>query len=57
LIFAGIAAAQPLPKIELKQVFPNLQIDRPVWMSEAPDMDGEIYILTQGGEIYSITVP
>jgi glucose/arabinose dehydrogenase len=51
LIFAGIAAAQPLPKIELKQVFTNLQIDRPVWMSEAPDGSGRFFIVGQAGKI------
>jgi glucose/arabinose dehydrogenase len=54
LIFAGIAAAQPLPKIELKQVFPNLQIDRPVWMSEAPDGSGRFFVVGQAGKILVI---
>jgi glucose/arabinose dehydrogenase len=51
LIFAGIALAQPLPKIELKQVFPNLQIDRTVWMSEAPDGSGRFFVVGQAGKI------
>jgi glucose/arabinose dehydrogenase len=51
LIFAGIASAQPLPKIELHQVFPNLHMDRPVWMSEAPDGSGRFYFVTQAGKI------
>src|SRR6204780_3094851 len=51
LMFAGIASAQPLPQIELKQVFPNLQIDRPMWMSEAPDGSGRFYVVGQAGKI------
>jgi glucose/arabinose dehydrogenase len=51
LIFAGIAAAQPLPKIEFQQVYTNLQIDRLVWMSEAPDGSGRFFVVGQAGKI------
>ena len=51
LIFSGIVSAQPLPKIELKPAFPNLQIDRPVWMSEAPDGSGRLFVIGQAGKI------
>jgi glucose/arabinose dehydrogenase len=50
-LLAIAAAAQPLPQIELKQVFPNLQIDRPVWMSEAPDGSGRFFFIGQAGKI------
>jgi glucose/arabinose dehydrogenase len=46
-----LAVSQPLPKIELKQVFPNLQIDRPVWMSEAADGSGRFFVVGQAGKI------
>src|SRR6202451_185711 len=54
VIFSVAAFAQPLPKIELKPVFPNLQIDRPLWMSEAPDGSGRFFFVAQSGKILVI---
>jgi glucose/arabinose dehydrogenase len=51
LVFASVIMAQPLPKIELKRIFPDLQIDRPVWMSEAPDGSGRFFVVAQAGKI------
>jgi len=51
LFFAGIASVQPLPKVEFRQVFANLQIDHPVWMSEAPDGSGRFFAVGQAGKI------
>jgi glucose/arabinose dehydrogenase len=48
---AGVATAQPLPKVELRQVFTNLQVARPVWMGEAPDGSGRMFIVGQAGKI------
>jgi glucose/arabinose dehydrogenase len=47
------AGAQSLPKVVLKPVFPNLQggNGRPVWMSEAPDGSGRMFIVYQKGNI------
>jgi glucose/arabinose dehydrogenase len=54
LMFVGTVSAQPLPKVELKQVFQNLQIDRPVWMSEAPDGSGRLFFVAQAGKIFIV---
>ena len=51
LFFAAVVSAQPLPKIELRPAFPNLKIDRPMWMSEAPDGSSRMFIVYQDGKI------
>jgi len=48
------AAAQPLPKVELQPVFPDLKNDRPVWMSEAPDGSGRFFVVYQDGKIFVV---
>ena len=50
-LLATVAVAQPLPKIELRPAFPNLKIDRPVWLSEAPDGSGRLFVVGQDGKI------
>ncbi len=43
--------AQTLPAIKLVPVFPALTGERPVWMSEAPDGSGRMFIVYQDGKI------
>jgi glucose/arabinose dehydrogenase len=51
LAFGSLLGAQPLPKVQLRPVFPALTLDRPVWMSEAPDGSGRFFIVQQAGQI------
>lgn len=51
LLSATLALAQPLPKIELRPAFPQLKLERPVWISEAPDGSGRMFVVYQDGKI------
>jgi len=48
-------SATALPALELQPVFPELTLERPVWMEESPDGSGRFFILEQAGRI--IIVP
>jgi glucose/arabinose dehydrogenase len=51
LLTATVALAQPLPKIQLRQVFPKLECSNLVWMTEAPDASGRFAIVEQDGRV------
>ena len=40
-----------LPSLTLREAFPALTVDRPMWLAEAPDGSGRIFIAEQRGRI------
>ena len=53
LLFATRSDAV-LPRVRLQQVFRAAQIDRPMWMEEAPDGSGRIFVVEQSGIILMV---
>jgi glucose/arabinose dehydrogenase len=51
LLTSLVVGAQPLPKIQLRQVFPKLECTNLVWMTEAPDDSGRFAIVGQDGRV------
>ncbi len=48
------ARAQPLPRLVLRPILPALRLDRALWMSEAPDDSGFLFIAEQEGRIWVV---
>jgi glucose/arabinose dehydrogenase len=52
LVFpAFVTEAQPLPKVEMHRAFPAFTPQLPVWISEAPDASGRLFLVEQEGLI------
>ena len=50
LLTSPLLAADPLPKIELRDAYPALKFDRPLWMEQATD--SRTFVLEQKGKIW-----
>jgi glucose/arabinose dehydrogenase len=50
-LLAAAVSAQTLPKVKLVPAFPALTLDHSLWMSEAPDGSGRMFVVSQKGQI------
>lgn len=48
----AVAAVAALPQVKLVRAFPGVRLERPIWMSEAPDGTGRLFIAEQQGRIW-----
>ncbi len=44
--------ADALPSVGLQVAFPHLHFDRPLWMTEAPDSSGRLFVVQQDGHVF-----
>ena len=49
---ARMLATNSLPAIELRDAYPALSFDRPLWMEEVPDDSKRLVLVEQGGRVW-----
>ena len=47
-----ILAADALPRLELRDAYPALKLNRPIWMEESPDGSQRRFVVEQAGKIW-----
>jgi glucose/arabinose dehydrogenase len=50
-VFCVLTAHAAMPNLKLERTFPALNLDRPLWMQEAPDGSGRMFIIEQEGRV------
>jgi glucose/arabinose dehydrogenase len=53
-LLCGMTASAALPSLKLHRTFPALNLDRPLWMEEAPDGTGRMFIVEQEGRVLMV---
>src|SRR5687768_16234974 len=49
--FGHTVSAAELPKIDMKVAYPELKLERPLWLSESTDSTKRIFVALQGGKV------
>ncbi len=51
-IAAPLQAKEGLPAVHLRLAYPQIKLDRPLWLCEAPDASQRLFVVEQAGRIH-----